>query len=107
MENMESREWAVGMPQQEFNIEFRRRNPESDVIPDVRTWTQSFEVEQRGIDPFELENMILEQKVKPKEIKKEIPFCPGCKREFDHPKGAKLARAAHMKHCKVLLNTKL
>ena len=44
------REWATGMTQAQFEVEFVKRNPYSDVVPDVMEWIVRKEPEPRGID---------------------------------------------------------
>ncbi len=43
------KEWAKGLTQVEFEREFVKRNPYTDVIPGVDEWITREEPEQRGI----------------------------------------------------------
>ncbi len=113
MEVAENKKWAVGMNQQQFTSEFKRRvvnagSPPPDAIPNVDEWLLRPELKYHGIPPINPEKMTIDGQAK-KEEKKEDPvlYCRGCKREFKHVKGNRMAQAAHERYCKALLNMKL
>lgn len=53
------RDWAKGLKQPEFEREFRRRNPNSDVIPDAKEWANQKPHEPRGIDAIKPESYVV------------------------------------------------
>ena len=62
---MDDRRWAIGMTEQEFKDEYLRRFPwGSDVIPIVEDYIKPCQVEQRGIDRFNLDVDICSYKLK-------------------------------------------
>ena len=97
--------WAEGMKQPEFEIDFLRRNPTADSIPNLNEWLGRSAEQYHGIDPFNPEELILddvtahENDKKPKEAEKKVYNCKGCKQEFEYP----IARYQHEKKCAVLL----
>ncbi len=104
---VKSKEWAEGLEQNEFIIEFLKRFPySSDCIPYGKEWVTKEPSKYHGIDPVNPELIILEDKPERKRDTG-ILYCRGCKREFKHERGNVLARGAHERYCKVLLNTKL
>ncbi len=100
--------WAEGLTQEAFEKEFQKRNPGTDTIPNVQKWLKNPVSQYHGINGVNPEDFELEDRPTPP-IKKDngTLFCRGCKREFNHKKGNALARSAHERHCKVLLNTRI
>ena len=46
---VKGKEWVKGLTQQQFDVEYMKRNPYADVIPDVNEWIIKEETEQRGV----------------------------------------------------------
>ncbi len=106
MEIAVEKEWAKELKQDEFEREFQRRNPGTDVIPNVEKWLKTPITTYRGISPYMPEDMELEDRPQPKEVKIDY-YCRGCKRDFNDKKNPWLGRSAHERHCKALLNKKI
>lgn len=108
---MLDREWARGLTQEQFNIEYERRFPSADVIPDLNFWLSSGEPTYHGIDPVLDKDYITEVvgEVKdsegpdlklPPKIKQPGKFvCEGCGEKFDYH----IVRWRHMKTCQHIL----
>lgn len=107
----EEKRWAVGLSQVEFEHEFLRRNPVADAIPRVEKWLGVPIPESRAIDGFKISDDTHETEVpgipKEEKSKEEVIYCRGCKREFKHKKGNKLARSSHERHCKEFMKVKI
>jgi hypothetical protein len=100
---MQDRSWAVGLTQEQFEIEFIKRGLGSDVIPTASEWAIGSEPVYHGIDPPNLEAVpektVLEgeELLEKKTSKKHLGYpCRGCGRVFDYP----VARAGHERRCK-------
>lgn len=107
MQVVEEKSWAVGLEQHVFEQEFMRRYPHADAIPDANEWPYIEYPKAQGIDFISPDSYEIENPPVKKEPEVVRVFCRGCGRLFDSPKGAKMARAAHEKYCKVFLNTKI
>jgi len=105
------RSWAVGMSQAQFNVEFERKFPSADVIPDVEFWSTSGEPVYHGISPVNDKDFITEvvgkkavsegepEKLEAK-IKQPGKFkCRGCNEPFDYH----IVRWRHEKTCQKVL----
>lgn len=106
------RSWALGMPQEQFNVEFERKFPNADVIPDVELWLSSGEPVYHGISPVNDKDFITEvvgekavnddepQKLEAR-IKQPGKFkCRGCHEPFDYH----INRWNHEKKCQKVLS---
>lgn len=108
---MLDREWARDMSQEQFNVEYERKFPSADVIPDVTLWVNSGEPVYHGISPVTDADFVTEvvgQKVAPDgepqkleaRIKQPGMFvCRGCGDKFDYP----IVRWNHEKKCQKVL----
>jgi hypothetical protein len=107
------REWAVGLTQGEFDVEYIRRHPTSDIIPDVATWPFMPEPEYNGVSPVLPEDYVsgptevagIKAAPPPASAEAEKPplVCPGCHMEFKWGRGAKMLWTNHVKKCKAAL----
>ena len=113
IEVAENKVWAVDMTQTEFNLEYERRNPTSDVIPDVTRYLYPLPVEDRSITPMSPEEYeedgpaghLPEVVVNPDAVF----TCPACgfvakKKFYKSGKPMLIGINAHMRKCKVRLD---
>lgn len=108
IEISEEKKWALDFENPvEFEHEFKRRYPLSDVLPVREEWLGIPAPTDRGINGVRPEDYEVEgRKVKqepPPEAEPEKFYCRGCKKEFKY----RVAQAGHERKCKVLLNTRL
>lgn len=107
----EERAWAVDMSQDEFNLEYQRRNPISDVIPSIYGYLHPKGFEDRGMIPlvheFEEDGPAGGVPVV-KEITVDELTCPGCgyvAKKTVTKKGNvnRIGIISHMRHCKEVI----
>lgn len=92
---MQDREWARGLTQDQFHHEFQRRNPATDVIPDVNEWLAAPEPVYHGRG--DLTPDAWEQDGPAPEPPKAVVFeCRGCGKKFP----LAIARSGHERGCK-------
>jgi len=107
----DERAWAVDMTQDAFNLEYQRRFPISDVIPDVYGYLHPPGFEDRGMTPIIGE---LEQDGPAggapavKEMTVDVFTCPGCgfvakKMYYKNGTPMKIGIMAHMRKCKEVI----
>ncbi len=113
VEVAEERAWAVDMTQSEFNFEYERRHPNTDVIPDLNMYLHPPVQEDRSMTPMNPEEYeedgpaghVPEVAVNP-----DAEFtCPGCgflakKKFFKNGTPMLIGIKAHMRKCKVKLD---
>lgn len=114
----EDRQWAAGLSQKEFDKELLNRNAKCDVFPLVANYINVGKSVNRGMDPINPEEMVLEiaepnkkqreeaEKLKGKEVvmpQQKMFNCKFCDREIK----SKVAITNHEKACKFGLNERL
>jgi len=110
MEVSVEKKWAEGLTQEEFEREFMRRHPMTDVIPNGEKWVHREELKYKGIPPIQAEDYVdndnpgaIEEQAKFEEKKPKIYSCRGCGKEIT-------LKAGWMRHetfCKAAQNIKL
>ena len=92
--------WAWDIKEEDFQLEFTRRYPMSDVVPTRSKYLLYKVAEHRSIDSFNEEQILVEHFEK-KDPTPENWDCKGCGREFakNH-----IGRKNHVKKCKGLMN---
>jgi len=120
MQVEERKQWALEFKAQDvFHQEFLRRYPNADYIPERNKWLGVQDIKGQGIDAFSLEQMVDDKPIKKEEgFKFEIIQCRGCEKMFDpmnykkpntdkkKQNAANLARRAHERHCKAVLDVR-
>ena len=102
----ESKLWAVGLNQNQFEAEFVHKYPFSaGSIPAISEWLEIEEPKSYSINGVNPNDYIAidGEPPKPKEAQPKTFYCQGCKKEFNHH----LAKYGHEKKCKIFLNTRL
>lgn len=107
----EGRAWAVDMTQDEFNLEYQRRYPLSDVIPDIEGYLHPPGFEDRGMTPivqeFEEDGPAGHIPVI-EEVSVDVFTCPGCgyvakQKFYKNGTPMKIGIMAHMRKCKEVI----
>lgn len=99
---MSDRSWAVGLAQHDFEREFLKRHPNSDVIPMGIEWATQNDPTYRTIDAPDPEKFEEDGPSKEELDKRKMKgqfVCRGCGRSFEY----KIARAGHERGCKEMI----
>jgi len=108
----EGKVWAVDMTQNEFNIEYERRHPACDVIPDVIMYLHPPVQEDRSMTPMNPEEYEEDGPAghvpEVKEVSADVFTCPGCgylakEKFYKSGKPMLIGIKAHMRKCKVVI----
>lgn len=93
------KEWAKDLTQVQFEQEYIKKHPFTDVVPDVKAWLVQGEPQYHGIEMPVIENLMSDveetEAPPPPKIEEKPEIRCECGRKF----GVRVALEGHKRHC--------